>query len=47
MYEENIRFEFEWGNKDCFADEMSLAVTAGFILEQTTEHDGEGKVNYI
>ena len=31
-------------NEDCIADEMSLVVTAGFILEQVAEHDGEGKV---
>ena len=44
MYKENIRFEFEWVNEDCIVDEMSLVVTAGFILEQAAEHDGEGKV---
>lgn len=44
MYEEKIRFEFEWINEDCMANELSLVETAGFILDQTQEHLGEGKI---
>ena len=44
MYEEQIRFEFEWINEDCIANEFNLVETAAFILDQTQEHEGEGKV---